>query len=124
MALLPAVGLPEGDQHPEHRHESDVDQRSGRDAPEGGARALRSVDIGDTTKRPQHDLVGGSAHLPAGQRMAELVHQDDQEEREVFQHLPGWRRIRIAAHRYLIDRDEKPGPMQIHIDAFEAKNME
>jgi len=38
-----------------------------RDAPERGPGPLRRVHVGHATERPEHDLVGGAAHAPAGE---------------------------------------------------------
>ena len=50
--------------------------------------------VGHSAQRPEHDLVRLPAHLPAGQRMAKLVHQHDHEQGQVFQHRPNHRGIR------------------------------
>ena len=39
------------------RHQRDVHERSGRDAPQGRAGPLRRIDVGDAAEGPQHDLV-------------------------------------------------------------------
>ena len=44
-------------------------------------------------ERPEDDLVGRAAHLPAGERVAELVERDDGEQRQVLHHVPDRRAV-------------------------------
>ena len=89
----PARAVVEIQKREGHRHQRDIDERPGGDAPERGARSLRRGDIGDAAKRPEHNLVRAAADLTAGERVAELVHQDDQEQRQILQGAPHGRVI-------------------------------
>ena len=56
--------------------------------------------VGHAAQRPEHDLVRLAAHLPAGQRVAELVQQHHREQRQILEHGPEQRGI--AGARWLI----------------------
>ena len=47
------------------------------------------VDIGHAAERPEHDPVRSSSNLAASQGVSELMHQNDQEQRQILQHVPG-----------------------------------
>ena len=73
------------------RQQNNVYERAGGDAPEHGARTARRINERDPAERPQDDAVGDAAGLPAGQGVAELVKQNDREQRDVFERRPGLR---------------------------------
>ena len=54
-----------------------------------------------------HDTVGASAHLAARQCVAKLMQSHDQEQGEIFQDIPGYRRMATLAALDLIDH--RPG---------------
>ncbi len=81
----------------------------------------RRIHVGNASQRPQHDLIGGSPNLPAGQRVAELVKHHNQEEGQILQHIPSEGRVARVSAIDLKYRHHKPGPMQEHINSREAK---
>ena len=68
----------------QHRNQHHIHQRPGRDAPKHGARTARRIYERDAAERPQNDLIGRAARLPARQGVAEFVEQNDAQKREVF----------------------------------------
>ena len=69
--------------------------------------------VGHTAERPEHDAVGGSADLAAGQGVAELMQKHDEKEREVLKDVPKDRGVTALAALNLIDSDQEPGPVEI-----------
>ena len=53
--------------------------------------------------------------------MAELVKEDDEKQGETFEDVPGKRRINPTPGVNLVERDQKPGPME---KDFNAKAFE
>ena len=105
-------------------NQRDVDQRSRRDTPKGCPRTLRRIDISHSAKRPEHDPIGLSPNLSASQGMSELMHQDDQEERNIFEDIPGDGRVASGAALNLVNRNQEPPPMQKHVDPEESKQVD
>jgi hypothetical protein len=68
--------------------------------------------------------MGFSTDLPASQLMAEFVYQHNQEQRQIFQHVPNRRRIKSRPEFDDEVGDDEPRPMHIHIDPGELKQME
>ena len=101
------------------RQKNDVHQRSGGDAPEHGAGTARRINEGDTAEGPQDDLIGGSAGLPAGERVPEFVEQHDAEQRHVFVGGPNLGTVDPGPLRQLVSGDEEPGKVQVNLDAAE-----
>ena len=122
--LSPAQGVAQPPEHAQNGRQRHIHQRPRRDAPQGCAGPRRRRHIRHAAERPEHDLVGLPAHLPASQRMAKLMQQHDHEQREVLQHRPDHRRILARAEVDAIHRDQEPGPVQIHIDARKAEQAE
>ncbi len=75
--------------HQKDGDQDDIHQGPCRDAPEDRPRPLGRLHIGDSSQGPQHDAVRLSPNLAAGQRMAKLVHEHQQEEGEILQDVPG-----------------------------------
>jgi hypothetical protein len=55
--------------------------------------------------------------------MSELMHQDDQEERNIFEDIPGDGRVASGAALNLVNRNQEPPPMQKYIDSEESKQV-
>src|SRR4051812_37665213 len=53
--------------------------------------------------------------------MAELVQQDDREQRHIFDRVPDLRTILAMPRLNLVYRDEQPAPVQKHLDAGHAE---
>ena len=100
-----------------------VHQRPSRDTPQCCSRTLRRIDISHAAERPEHDPVGLSSNLPASQGMSELMHEHDQEERKIFEDVPGDRRVASGAALNLVNRNQEPPPMQKYIDSEESKQV-
>jgi hypothetical protein len=96
-----------GDQ-PKQRRQGDIDQWTGGDAPQGRARPLRRIDVSDAAKRPEHDGIGGSAHRAAGERMTELVRQNNGKEGEILDNIPRDGAISPLPSFDFIKGDEEP----------------
>ena len=111
-------------QPPRHRQQRDVHERPGDDAPEDGAGPLRRSHKRDAAQRPEHDAVRLPPHRPARQRVPELVHQHDPEERQVLQHVPRRRRVVPAAAVDLEVRDDQPRPVEEDGDPEEPEEAD
>ena len=62
--------------------------------------------------------------MPAGERVPELVEQDDTEKRQVFVASPNLRAVNAGALGQFVGKEEEPGEMQVNLDAakFEKTN--
>ena len=106
----------------ENRKQREIDEWTGRNAPEHGAGTLRRRYVRNATQGPQHDLIRGTANLLAGERVAEFMHQDDQKKRHVFNHVPD--RGTVTAEMKKFDTKQgnyKPGPMEVNIDSQQSE---
>jgi hypothetical protein len=56
--------------------------------------------------------------------MAELVYQDDGEERKIFKRVPDHRGIFMRPELDAVNRNEKPRPMDIHADSRQREDLE
>lgn len=109
---------------PEHGEEDHIYQRPGRDGPGFRPWARRDFGKSDAAEGPEDDLARLAADLARGQRVAELVHEHDDEQRDVFSDVPGERRVGGAAQANEIPGGEKPRPMEVNVDASEAEEPE
>lgn len=110
--------------HEQNRSQNQIYERPGRDAPESSARTWWRIHVGDAPKRPQNNLVSYASYLPTGERVAELVKRDDQEETEVLKDIPCDRRINPVAAVNLVYGNQEPGPVQEDIDPRKAKQAD
>ena len=116
--MFVSCGRKNTQRHPKHGNEQDVYKRAGGDAPKHGARTSRRIYKCDSPQRPEHDLFGATASLPTGQRVTELMQQNDEEEQDVFVRCPNLRAV--EARSLELDRgDNEPGKMEIDLDAAE-----
>jgi hypothetical protein len=65
--------------------------------------------------------MGFSANLAASQLMAKFVYQHDQEQKQIFQHVPNRRGIKSHPESNGEVGDDKPRPMQIDIDTSQLE---
>src|SRR5581483_3785169 len=104
-----------------NRRERNIDEWSGSYAPQGGAGPGWRIHKGHATERPEHDAVCDSANLTAGERVAELVEQHDQEKAQILDQVPGNRGVASEASPHLKERDQEPRPVEEDGYAREAK---
>ena len=71
----------ETDPRSEHRDETNVDKRTADRCPEMGGGTLRRRARGQSTKRPNQNLIRGTGFRSARDRVAKLVQQHDGEQR-------------------------------------------
>ena len=86
-----------------------------------GAGPRRRLHEGHAAQRPEHDPIGLPSHLPASQGMAELVEEHNAEERQILDDVPCHRLIFVDAVHDLEVGDHEPGPVQVDLDAANAK---
>src|SRR5262249_35020787 len=84
----------------------------------------RRQDVCDAAKRPQDDPLGLTADRATGQRVAELVQQDDDEQGKVLDQVPGGPVVVVEAELDDQGGDHQPGPMQVDGDAGHAEEGE
>lgn len=108
----------------QNRHEGNIDQRASGDAPQRGAGTWRRVHIGHSTERPENNLVGSAADLPARQGVTKFVKRDDHEQPKVFEHGVYDGRVASGPALDFIDGDQKPGPVEENVDSCKAEQAD
>jgi hypothetical protein len=118
---IPSGVTGENKQRLEDRNQRNVNEWPGSDTPQHGAGTTRRIDERDAAERPQNNVIGLAAGLPAGERVTEFVEKDDGKEREVFVNREDGRTIVVQALSELPGRDDEPGKVQVNLDAAELE---
>jgi hypothetical protein len=105
-----------------------VDEGTCGNGPEHGAGALRGLDVGDAPQRPEEDLVGLAADGFAGESVAELMDENDEEETQVEADVEADGMLEVsedapvvASEKDLQSGNEEPAPVDEDVDAKETE---